>query len=645
MGRNLQRVAYDLSCPRFGQVVPTETAIRSMVLVVNTWPYLCSALHSRLSILRYCIKKGGTVKRLNLLLCVLGLSGSLVYSQTLRKPYRDEPLEKLALLSDVKTLAIEIPKLDGPLARALADAEVADAAWMLDRDWAKKILREAYRLTYPTEEEQAKFQPEPPGMSPKPPTLIGRARGDVRRRILSVARRDRVFADQLILDSSAHVTKDDRQMMYSQLALLALDEGNNEAAYRAIEQSMGVDPTQITFVSLVNDLAMKDRAAADKLILQCMASLVQLADLNVSTDRADFTLRWLVFPNAIFPDPNKRIPDPGPAVMRAYVSYVLDRLAALEQRQPGSLARARSQLLSAWLPLNAYAPELRERFMQLEALSRTPGKDASLPTQSYEEADKEKFRKTDNETLNSNEPSDRSIGSVIAREDFDTARKLISKLLDGERKTALNEEVNTKEAISLGKKGDLIGAQTLAERLIRPGSMLQVYPLIVQGYTTNKDQRGASAAVHQAVRQLKNADTKSANTQSSGIPASFAASISAIDPVLSSLGKLAKAVLPVDSLLAFELVDEMVARANGRQVDTKQGRTGIDTDVFNKLAAKDEIRARSAAENLKDPLRRIVALAAIYQWKAKELEKATQDKAVQADRRLPTTFQGDLTQP
>jgi hypothetical protein len=57
----------------------------------------------------------------------LGLSGSLVYSQNLRKPYRDETLEKLALLSDVKTLAIEIPKLDGPLARALADAEVADA--------------------------------------------------------------------------------------------------------------------------------------------------------------------------------------------------------------------------------------------------------------------------------------------------------------------------------------------------------------------------------------------------------------------------------------------------------------------------------------------------------------------------------------
>ena len=421
-------------------------------------------------------------------------------------------------------------------------------------------------------------------------------------------------------------------MMYSQLARIALDEGDKEAASRSIQESMEVDPTQIIFVELVNDLAIKDRAAADKLILQCMANLsaMQLSDRNLSTGRADLVLRWLIFPNSFFPDPNKRIPDPGPAVMRAYVSYIIESLTAQEQREPGSLKRARSVLLSAWLFLNAYAPELRGRFMQLEALSRTPGKDASLPTQSYEEADKERFRKRDNDALNSNEPNDLSIGSVIAREDFETARKLISKLPDGERKAAFTEQLNTKEAISLVKKGDLLGAQSLAERLTKTGSMLQVYPLIVQRYAANKDQIGASAAVHQAMRQLKNTDSKPAGAPPFGMPASFAPSGSEIDPVLSSLGKLAKAVLPVDSLLASEVVDEMVVRANGSQIDTKQGRTGFDNDVFNKLAAKDEIRARSAAENFKDPLRRIVSLAAIYQWKAKQLP---QEKAVRADPR------------
>jgi hypothetical protein len=293
-------------------------------------------------------------------------------------------------------------------------------------------------------------------------------------------------------------------------------------------------------------------------------------------------------------------------------------------------------LLSTWLFLNAYAPELKGRFMQLEALSRTPGKDASLPTQSYEEADKERFRKRDNDALNANEPNDQSIGSVIAREDFETARKLISKLPDGERKAGFTEQVNTREAISLAKKGDLVGAQNLAERLTRVGSILQIYPLIVQRYATNKDQVGASAAVHQAVQQLKSADSKSvaASTQSFGMPASFAPSVSEIDPVLSGLAKLALAVLPVDPLLASEVVDEMVLKANGSQMDTKQGRTGIDSDVFNKLAAKDEIRARSAAENFTDRLRRIVALAAIYQWKAKAFEKEPQNKAARTDRQI-----------
>jgi hypothetical protein len=578
------------------------------------------------------------VKILSALLCILSVSGLLAYAQTETQPSQDEALRKLTLLSDVKNLAIEVPRLDGALARSMAETEIADAAWTLDREWAKSILREAYRLTYPTEEEQSKLQPEPPGTAPKRPSELDRARSDVRKCILSVARRDKAFMDQLIVDSSAHVTKDDRQLMYSQLARIALDEGDSEAASQSIEQSMQVDPTQIAFVALVNELAIKDRAAADKLIIQCMAdlSVVQLSNRDFSAGRTDLMLRWLVFPNSIFPDPSKRIPNPGPAVMRAYVSYVIESLAALEQREPGSLRRLRSVLLSAWLPLNAFAPDLKGAFMQLEALSRTPGKDASLPTQSYEEADKERFRKKDSDALNSNEPNDLSIGSAITREDFDTARKLISKLPDGVRKTEFTEQVDTKEAISLVKKGELLGAQSLAERLTKTGSMLQVYPLIVQRYATNKDQIGASAAVHQAVRQLKNADTKpaSASTQSFGMPASFAPNVSEIDPVLSSLGKLAKAVLPVDSLLASEVVDEMVVRANGSQTDTKQGRTGIDADVFNKLAAKDEIRARSAAENFKDPLRRIVALAAIYQWKAKQLEKEIQIKAARTDRQI-----------
>jgi hypothetical protein len=267
--------------------------------------------------------------------------------------------------------------------------------------------------------------------------------------------------------------------------------------------------------------------------------------------------------------------------------------------------------------------------MQLEVLSRTPGKDSALPIENAE-TNNEGSGKQENDGLTSDQPNELSIRSLIAREEFDKARMLIGKLQDGTQKTQLTEQLNIKEAISLVKKGDLLEAQSLAESLTQVGSILQVYPVIVERYATDKDQTGASAAVHQAMKQLKNVGP--ANATSFGLPVDYVRSANAGDALLWSLGKLAKAVVPVDGLLAAEVVDEMVARANATQIDTTQGRTGFESDVFTKLSAKDEIRARGAAENFKARLQRIVALAAVYQWKAKELEKVSQDKAVRARR-------------
>ena len=570
------------------------------------------------------------MKTIGLLLGSLCLSVSFTYAQKISKNDGDEGLQKLTLITDLKTLALEIPKLDGPLARAIAQAEIADAAWTLDRSWARSLLKEAYQLTYLSEEEQSKIGPEPPGTPPRPPSAISRARDDVRTRILSVARRDEAFAAQLIADSLARVTKDDRQMMYAQLTRMALEEGDYPAAIKSIQENIAVDPTQSMLVQLINDLALKDRAAADKLILEYIArsSMVQLVNGRLGRGRADTLLRFLVFPNSFFPDPNKRVPNPGPEVMKAYVRHVIDTLTALEQREPGSLPKQRSFLLTAWLPLNQYAPEFKERFMQLEALARTAGKDASLPTKSNEDLDQEIYRKRQTEALNDNEINPQSIDAAILREDFETARKLISKLPDDERKKQFTEKVNTKEAISLVNKRDLLGAQHVAERLTFVAAILQVYPLIVEGYAGNKDQVSASAAVRQAVRQLKSADNKAAPAKSQfGMPSEFAPSATERDGTLSTLGKLAKAVLPVDTLLAAEIIDELVVRANASQVDTSQGRTAIYSDLFKSLASKDEIRARNAADSFKDRLRRVVAFAGIYQWKAKKLDTGTKKKA------------------
>jgi len=143
--------------------------------------------------------------------------------------------------------------------------------------------------------------------------------------------------------------------------------------------------------------------------------------------------------------------------MRAYVSYMIESLGALEQHEPGSARRFRAFLLSAWIPLNQYAPELSQAFIQLERLTRTADEDASLPTV----GDQKKsdgggtYEQRVKRALESDQPDDLIINIAIGRGDFDTARKMIDKLPDDPHKSQLVENVNATESIALAEKGDI----------------------------------------------------------------------------------------------------------------------------------------------------------------------------------------------
>ena len=93
-------------------------------------------------------------------------------------------------------------------------------------------------------------------------------------------------------------------MMHVQLTLMALNEGDTPAAVHSIQKNIAIDPTQLMLVQLINVLALKDRAAADKLILEHIVSLTtaQLADgWFGGRVRGETILGWLVFPNSFFP--------------------------------------------------------------------------------------------------------------------------------------------------------------------------------------------------------------------------------------------------------------------------------------------------------------------------------------------------------
>jgi len=195
---------------------------------------------------------------------------------------------------------------------------------------------------------------------------------------------------------------------------------------------------------------------------------------------------------------------------------------------------------------------------------------------------------------------------------------MIDKWDDGPRKTQLNEMVDAEQAIGLANNGDISGARELAQRLSKATSILRVFPVIAGKCVAKKDDTCARDLVDQAIKQLKRADA-TPDAPPPGIPASIIGTKREFDPILASLGSLASAVVSAKDELALDVLDEVVIAANHSELDTGQGRTGFETSLLKKLAEKNEARVNLAAMQLQDPLRQIVALAAIDQWKSDKL--------------------------
>jgi hypothetical protein len=513
----------------------------------------------------------------------------------------DRMTEKVMLLSDLHALEAKADQLGKAIPRALAMAEISDAAWALDQVWTKKLLREAYELTFPAEEERNKLRDKPVGAAPTVPTEIERARGVARNRVLAIASRDKTFADELAQLSARELGRQEESSRYSNLAAKSLAAGDKDAAGAYLLRSIEADPTQITASFGIINLAARDRKAADGLILQYLERLraIPLSMANGSALRTYFSLRNIVFTNDSFDPRHRQIPSAGPAVIKAYINYVIESMSSLEQREPGSLQNLRGMLMSLWLPLKQYTPELAGPFLSLEKLSRSSGEVANLPQAGGEEESRTRYEERVKKALKSGQADDLTINFAIGRGDFDDARKMIDSLPEGEQKLRLTEVANTQEAISLTAKNDIQRAETLARQLTQATSILHVYTALIGKCVADKELSCATAMTYQAMKQLERAGDEAA------LPLSFS--------------KLAKAVAPVDDALALELLDKVVLAANSSDADTEAGNVGLDVSIFKDLAPENELRVRQAATSLKDPLRQIVALAAIYQWKSGEL--------------------------
>jgi hypothetical protein len=583
--------------------------------------------------------RGISIRRVPLVSAILLLAASSNHGQSVQKNQPDDSdsaaaellrSEQNLLLSHLQTLDSRARKLDQPLARASARAEIADAAWTLDRDWSKRLLRDAYRLTFPEETEQIKLRNISVGASLTLPTSIQIAQNNIRSRILDIARCDKSFADELVQLGARTLGKREEHYLYSSLAAQSIEAGDDEAASSYTIKAMDADPTLLNAGIMIFQRAARDRKAADNLIVQYIERLrsFPVSQSNGSALRTYMFLRDLITNNSgsylalvgqRVNSKDPQIQSPGPMVMRAYVGYVIASLGALEQREPGSAIRFRGTLLSVWLPLNQYAPELLGPFSQVEKLSRRPGEDASLPTADDKKAREESYEQRVKNAMESDQPDDITINIAIGRGDFDKARKMIDKLPDDSHKSQLIENVNVPEAIALAEKGEIDQAVKLAERLTLGTSILQVYPVLLKKCLSAENKWRATPLVYQAIKQLKKADTAQL-APPPGIPPTMVSGIGP-DPIPLSLSRLAKSVVEVDETLALAVLDETVIATNKSGMESSEGRVGFDLDVFKQLAPRNEARVRQAAEDLTDHFRQIVALAAINQWKASELEK------------------------
>jgi tetratricopeptide (TPR) repeat protein len=510
-------------------------------------------------------------------------------------------VEKLYLASELRAIEAESAKLDKPLAVALAKAEIADAAWSLDNEWAKQLLSEAYELTFPEEKELEKLRDRPVGAPPSPPTDTDLSRDRVRDRVFGIAGRDKGFADGLLRVGQQKSGRFEEHVRNSGLARKSIEAGDYKEAGDYILKSIEADPTQINAGFSILDMAARDRAAADKLTLQYIERLraIPLSVADQSAIRVYLVLSRIVFPVNGTPASSQRVPPAGPAVVRAYVSYVIESMSRLEQREPGGTKVLRPFLLSAWQPLQRNAPELAEAFLELDRLSRRPDDGAALPAASGERARAGRAEEQVKRALDSGKPDDLTINFALSRGDFAGARKMLDLLPDGEGKTRLAEAVNSQEAASLARRGETIEAERLARRLTKGMSILQVYSVLIDRCDKSQDPSCAPVLVNRAREQLKGvADQRD---------------------VPLALSRLAKTILPANEVLALEVLDEAVAAANAGGADTAQAQVGLELDIFRVLAGKNEVRARQAAGALKNSLQRLCALAAVYQYKAREL--------------------------
>jgi hypothetical protein len=539
-----------------------------------------------------------------------------------------------ALLAELRALEAESKELLNPLDAASAKAEIGAAAWTLEREWAKSLLREALALTFPAEVDRARLRERPVGAPLQPGPAENGARGRVRRRVFQLAARDREFSRELNEMAARELGKVEETERSAALAAEAADEGRLEEAAEFIMRAAEAEPTLINVGEAINHVAARDRAAADRLILAYIERLRRLP-LSVFTERNHTGLRvplsfaWLLRPERHpFPGATDPPPPAGREVVRAYVAFIVDTMTRIEQAG-GDLSQMYAFVGIVWPYMMQQAPEYAAQLAVLERASRRPGPQPP-PLRTFAEIETAyggRYEERLKKARQTKDPLELEVAasSAMQRKDFEEARKLVGMLKDGELKSQLTEQVNTRESLHLLGAGDLAGAERLARQLEGVSSIMQAYPPLVRQLAKETDAGRAALLADEAARRLRAAAEKNNgnDTFTPTLLAPVAASIRVFKQTraLEAMSELALAVEPAAPASALDLLDALVETAGKARVTSEQGNPNFNPEAFARLSGVDAGRARAAAGRLGDRLQRLSALAAVCRGEAERMEK------------------------
>ena len=333
--------------------------------------------------------------------------------------------EKLLLIADLQSLNAQAANLSSPLARARARVEIADSLWYLNEESAKKVLTQVYELILPEEEERKGLRDKPIGADTTFLTSDDRARWEIRNRVMQVASRDRAFAEQLVKLSAEQMGKQEAHSASADLVRQALEGGDLETASNSILEAIKADPSLNQAPNLIREIARRDRAAADALIVKYIEQLHRVpVSIGQGMGRVFMSLPPLVFPS-IESDQQP----PGPSVIRAYASYLIYCLNQVKQTAPELMRGAHRQIMPVWHPVKEHAPELLPALTEL--LNQSGGANQPILTrEEMEESARRNRERRINEALNSGTADEFTIQAAAQRGSYDKARKAVDKLPD-----------------------------------------------------------------------------------------------------------------------------------------------------------------------------------------------------------------------